>query len=92
MSFMIDLPTDVQQRRATRTAAAEPAPTSAHQARSACGGRGPASAAASSRWWRSSAWLHAYLRRVAAGSRARFKVALEQVALHEGLLLPVPAR
>lgn len=36
--------------------------------------------------------LHAYLRRVAAGSRARFEAALEQVALHEGLLLPVPSR
>lgn len=36
--------------------------------------------------------LHAYLRRVAAGSRARFETALEQVALHEGLLLPAPSR
>ncbi|HKX95575.1 MAG TPA: MerR family transcriptional regulator [Methylibium sp.] len=36
--------------------------------------------------------LHAYLRRVAAGSRARFEAALEQVALHEGLLLPAPSR
>jgi DNA-binding transcriptional MerR regulator len=35
--------------------------------------------------------LHAYLRRVAAGSRARFEAALEQVALHEGLLLPAPS-
>jgi hypothetical protein len=32
--------------------------------------------------------LHAYLGRVAAASRARFEAALEQVALHEGLLLP----
>jgi MerR family transcriptional regulator, light-induced transcriptional regulator len=32
--------------------------------------------------------LHAYLRQVAATSRARFESALEQVALHEGLLLP----
>jgi len=35
--------------------------------------------------------LHAYLRRVAAASRARFESALEHVALHEGLLLPVSA-
>ncbi len=34
--------------------------------------------------------LHAYLRQVAAGSRARFEAALEHVALHEGLLLPAP--
>ncbi|MEO7850766.1 MAG: MerR family transcriptional regulator [Rubrivivax sp.] len=32
--------------------------------------------------------LHAYLRQVASGSRARFEAALEHVALHEGLLLP----
>ncbi len=32
--------------------------------------------------------LHSYLRLVAAASRARFEAALEQVALHEGLLLP----
>ena len=32
--------------------------------------------------------LHAYLRRVASGSRARFEAALEHVALHEGLMLP----
>ncbi len=32
--------------------------------------------------------LHAYLRRVATTSRARFEAALEHVALHEGLLLP----
>jgi MerR family transcriptional regulator, light-induced transcriptional regulator len=32
--------------------------------------------------------LHAYLRQVAAGSRARFESALEHVALHEGLILP----
>jgi hypothetical protein len=32
--------------------------------------------------------LHAYLRRVAASARARFESALEQVALHEGLMLP----
>ena len=32
--------------------------------------------------------IHAYLRRVAAGSRARFETALEHVALHEGLMLP----
>lgn len=32
--------------------------------------------------------LHAYLRRVATASRARFEAALEHVALHEGLVLP----
>jgi len=32
--------------------------------------------------------LHAYLRQVAASSRARFEAALEHVALHEGLVLP----
>ena len=32
--------------------------------------------------------IHAYLRRVASGSRARFEAALEHVALHEGLMLP----
>lgn len=32
--------------------------------------------------------LHAYLRQVAAASRARFEAALETVALHEGLILP----
>ena len=32
--------------------------------------------------------LHAYLRHVAAASRARFEAALEHVALYEGLLLP----
>jgi MerR family transcriptional regulator, light-induced transcriptional regulator len=32
--------------------------------------------------------LHAYLRQVAAASRARFEAALEHVALHEGLILP----
>lgn len=32
--------------------------------------------------------LHAHLARVAAGCRASFETALEQVALHEGLLLP----
>ena len=36
--------------------------------------------------------LHAYLRRVATASRARFEAALEHVALHEGLLLPSPAQ
>ena len=35
--------------------------------------------------------LHAYLRRVAAASRARFEAALEHVALHEGRLLPSSA-
>jgi MerR family transcriptional regulator, light-induced transcriptional regulator len=40
----------------------------------------------------SDAELHAYLRRVATASRARFEAALEHVALHEGLLLPAPAR
>jgi hypothetical protein len=35
--------------------------------------------------------LHAYLRRVAAASRAGFEAALEHVALHEGLLLPPSA-
>ncbi len=34
------------------------------------------------------AGLHAYLKHVAAVSRARFEVALEQVALHEGRMLP----
>ena len=33
--------------------------------------------------------LHTYLAQIASGSRARFEAALEQVALHEGLLLPV---
>jgi hypothetical protein len=33
--------------------------------------------------------LHAYLKDLAAQSRLRFELALEQVALHEGLLLPV---
>ena len=32
--------------------------------------------------------LHAYLKQVAADSRARFEAALEHVALHEGLMLP----
>jgi hypothetical protein len=32
--------------------------------------------------------LHAYLQQVAVTSRARFKAALEHVALHEGLILP----
>jgi hypothetical protein len=36
--------------------------------------------------------LHAHLGRVAAASRARFEDALEQVALHEGLLLPAADR
>jgi hypothetical protein len=36
--------------------------------------------------------LHAYLKQVAADARARFEAALEQVALHEGLLLPAPPR
>jgi hypothetical protein len=35
--------------------------------------------------------LHAYLRQVAAVSRARFEGALEYVALHEGLILPASA-
>lgn len=35
--------------------------------------------------------LHAYLRQVAAQSRALFEAALEQLALHEGLLLPQPS-
>ena len=34
--------------------------------------------------------LHAYLGQVTAEARARFEIALEQVALHEGLLLPSP--
>jgi hypothetical protein len=34
--------------------------------------------------------LHAYLKQVAAESRARFEAALEHVARHEGLLLPAP--
>jgi len=33
--------------------------------------------------------LHAYLRRVAGASRALFESALERVAIHEGLMLPV---
>ena len=36
--------------------------------------------------------LHAYLRQVAATSRARFESALEHVALHEGLILPSSPR
>jgi len=36
--------------------------------------------------------LHAYLRHVAAAARARFEAALEQVALHEGLMLPASPR
>ena len=36
--------------------------------------------------------LHAYLRRVAATARAHFESALEQVAMHEGLLLPMSPR
>jgi hypothetical protein len=36
--------------------------------------------------------LHAYLRRVATASRARFEAALEHLALHEGLLLPSSAQ
>lgn len=36
--------------------------------------------------------LHAYLRQVASASRTRFEAALEHVALHEGLLLPSPAK
>ena len=35
--------------------------------------------------------LHAYLQQVAATARTRFEAALEQVALHEGLLLPAAA-
>ena len=33
--------------------------------------------------------LHAYLKRVAGASRALFETALERVAIHEGLMLPV---
>ena len=40
---------------------------------------------------REDAQLHAYLRQVAAVSRARFEAALEHVALHEGLMLPLPS-
>ena len=36
--------------------------------------------------------IHADLKQVAAASRARFEVALERVALHEGLLLPSSER
>jgi hypothetical protein len=36
--------------------------------------------------------LHAYLRQVATASRIRFEAALDHVALHEGLLLPSPAK
>ncbi len=42
-----------------------------------CENRSPADAA-----------LHAYLRKVAAASRARFEAAPEHVAMHEGLMLP----
>ena len=42
-----------------------------------CAYRSPADAA-----------LHAYLQRVAGASRALFEAALEQVAIHEGLMLP----
>lgn len=45
-----------------------------------CADRGP-----------SDAQLHSYLRRVAATARASFETALEQVALHEGLLPRPPA-
>jgi MerR family transcriptional regulator, light-induced transcriptional regulator len=38
------------------------------------------------------AQIHAYLQQVAATARARFEAALEHVALHEGLILPPPAR
>jgi DNA-binding transcriptional MerR regulator len=46
-----------------------------------CENRSPADAA-----------LHAYLRQVAAASRARFEEALEHVAMHEGLMLPASPR
>jgi hypothetical protein len=46
-----------------------------------CEQRGPADAE-----------LHAYLGQVAAASRARFEAALEHVALHEGLMLPLSPR
>ena len=36
--------------------------------------------------------MHAYLRQVAATSRARFEAALEHVALHEGVMLPSSPR
>jgi MerR family transcriptional regulator, light-induced transcriptional regulator len=36
--------------------------------------------------------LHAFLRNVAAASRARFEAALERLALHEGLMLPASRR
>jgi DNA-binding transcriptional MerR regulator len=36
--------------------------------------------------------IHAYLKQVAAASRARFEAALEHVALHEGLMLPTSPR
>ncbi len=36
--------------------------------------------------------LHAYLRQIAATSRASFEAALEHVALHEGLMLPASPR
>ena len=36
--------------------------------------------------------LHAYLRQIAAASRATFEAALEHVALHEGLMLPLSPR
>ena len=37
---------------------------------------------------RADAALHAYLQQVAAASRALFEAALEQLAIHEGLVLP----
>ena len=46
----------------------------------ACEQRSPADAA-----------LHAHLHQVAAASRARFEAAMEYVALHEGLILPLPS-
>jgi len=36
--------------------------------------------------------IHAYLKQVAAASRARFEAALEHVAMHEGLMLPSSPR
>jgi hypothetical protein len=40
---------------------------------------------------RADADLHAFLKQVAGGARASFEAALEQVARHEGLLLPPEA-
>jgi hypothetical protein len=70
--------------QAQAAAMASPGPA----ARSASDGDAMAAGAAY-RW--DDAALHADLGRVAADARARFEDALEQLELHEGLLLPSPA-